>query len=124
MAHLSQATHPQVRNPYSDLKSLLDVTRQLDPEEMAELHLEQGFIDRALAIYEELLAKDPHNASYETKRAWLVRMQATSERKSRERIATPKLERPSPRVAAREPTLYGIPAPARMADVRRIVRVK
>jgi hypothetical protein len=110
-----------VRNPYADLRALLDATRQLDPEEMAELQLEQGYIDRALAIYEELVHKEPDNPSYETRRAWLARMLVATERTSEERV---KIERPAPRTAHREPTLYGIPAPVRGPDVRRIVRVK
>lgn len=61
-------------NPYRDLRALLDVTRPLAPEEMAELQLEQGYVERALRIYDELAARDPANASYATRRAWLARM--------------------------------------------------
>lgn len=67
-------------NPYADLRSLLDVTRQLSPEEMAELHLEQGFVDRALRIYDELVRREPANASYATRRAWLARIASASRR--------------------------------------------
>lgn len=66
----------RVANPYADLRALLDATRQLTPEEMAELHLEQGYVDRALRIYDELTAREPSNASYATRRAWLARMAA------------------------------------------------
>lgn len=61
-------------NPYRDLRALLDVTRPLAPEEMAELQLEQGYVERALRIYDELAARDPSNATYATRRAWLARM--------------------------------------------------
>jgi hypothetical protein len=65
-----------VANPYADLRALLDATRQLTPEEMAELQLEQGYVDRALRIYDELTRREPSNASYATRRAWLARMAA------------------------------------------------
>lgn len=64
----------KVANPYADLRALLDATRQLTPEEMAELQLEQGYVDRALRIYDELTRREPGNASYATRRAWLARM--------------------------------------------------
>lgn len=63
-------------DPHAEPGSLLDVTRRLTPEEMAELQLEQGYVDRALHIYEELVAREPSNAGYATRRAWLARMAA------------------------------------------------
>lgn len=104
-------------NPYADLRSLLDSTRQITPEELAELHLEQGFVDRALRIYEELARAHPTNGTYATRRAWLARMSAA---------------RPVRPVPASEPprdrTLRGLPSPvaAEPSVVRelRIVRVR
>ena len=61
-------------NPYAELRALLDTTRQLAPEEMAELQLEQGHVDQARRIYEELSAKDPSNRTYAMRREWLARM--------------------------------------------------
>ena len=54
----------EVPNPYKDLRSLLDCTRQLSPEEVAELHLEQGFVERARAIYQDLVRRAPRTRSW------------------------------------------------------------
>lgn len=61
-------------NPYAELRALLDTTRELDPEEVAELQLEQGYPERALAVYEGLLAAEPANAAYRRRRDWLRRL--------------------------------------------------
>lgn len=128
-----------VRNPYADLRALLDVTRQLTPEEMAELQLEQGYVDRALSIYDELTRRDPHNTSYATRRAWLARMAAVrpvrriGEREGevpldsaepRERRAT--LNGVGPRTTTEDRAALAEPADAAPAVVRalRIVRVR
>ncbi len=79
-----------VANPYAELAALLDTTRQLTPEEMAELQLEQGYVDRALRIYEELSAREPANASYATKRAWLARMASVRPAKASVPEAAPR----------------------------------
>jgi hypothetical protein len=102
-------------HPYAELRALLDTTRQLTPEEMAELHLEQGFVDRALRIYDELAAREPANPSYATRREWLARMAAA-------RPATPAKARAreeAPRDRTR--TLMGI-GPVRQADGPAMVR--
>lgn len=67
---------PPLVNRDDELRALLDVTRRLAPEEIAELQLEQGYFDHALRIYDELARRDPSNASYATRRAWLARMLA------------------------------------------------
>jgi hypothetical protein len=67
-------------NPYADLRALLDSTRRLDPEEVAELHLEQGYADRALAIYESLLAREPANPAYRRRRDWLAKLASVRQR--------------------------------------------
>lgn len=67
-------------NPYAELSALLDTTRQLDPEEMAELHLEQGFVDRALAIYEDLVRQHPDRFHYRRRRDWLARLAGVAAR--------------------------------------------
>lgn len=61
-----------------DLRALLEVTRPITPEEMAELQLEQGYADRALSIYDELAEREPTNTAYATRRAWLARIVARS----------------------------------------------
>lgn len=101
-----------VSNPYADLSSLLDQTRQLSPEEQAELLLEQGFPERALHVYEELLARAPGDPSLTRKRDWARRMLAREE----------KPETGTMRKPTADATLRGMPAPAR-ADgaVRRLV---
>jgi hypothetical protein len=109
------------RVPVDFLPGLLDTTRQLTPEEMAELHLEQGYVDRALRIYEELSAQEPANTSYTTKREWLARMAAI-------RPATPPARRAPSAQRPRRRTLEGMgPTHAHEVEpavVRRIVGVR
>jgi hypothetical protein len=132
--------HPA--NPYADLRALLDSTRRLDPEEVAELQLEQGYADRALAIYEALLASEPSNAGYRRRRDWLARLATVRQRPVRCVSASsppPPAElprdpvdatlrgvrpvAPSPPVPASEPpgaTLRGLsPAPRRRRSTAR-----
>jgi thioredoxin-like negative regulator of GroEL len=101
----------RISNPPAQLRALLDTTRKLDPEEMAELQLEQGYIERALAIYDELAAKEPNNAGYRTRQAWLARMLDVQRRSA------------APRAAQREPsvdsTLVGAAPPVSAKVVRR-----
>lgn len=59
---------------YSQLRASPEITRRITPEELAELHLEQGYVERALHIYEELVEREPANATYAMRRAWLARM--------------------------------------------------
>jgi hypothetical protein len=93
-----------------DLRALLEVTRPITPEEMAELQLEQGYVDRALSIYDELTEREPGNASYATKRAWLERMARRD----------PSDPRPAP-----EQTCKGMgPASPGVVQRRRIVGVR
>ncbi len=105
------------------------MTRQLTEEEIAELQLEQGYVDRALQIYEELARRDPSNASYATRRAWLARM-AAAQPAPVAREASPAASEPDapPARPSPEPTLRGV-GPVELqhasATVRamRIVRV-
>ncbi len=60
--------------PRDDRRVVLDTTRELSPEEMAELQLEQGYLDRALEIYEALLRRDPRNTVYRMRCEWLLRL--------------------------------------------------
>lgn len=102
----------KVANPYADLRALLDATRQLTPEEMAELHLEQGYVDRALRIYDELTRREPGNASYATRRAWLARMASVRS----VRAIGPRERETEPEARPRRATLSGI---GPLADVER-----
>lgn len=77
---------PSPSNPYAQLASLLDTTRALDPEEMAELHLEQGYVDRALEIYERLATENPRTFHYRQRRDWLRRLERPSA-KARRRVS-------------------------------------
>jgi len=79
---------PLVDHRDRDLRALLEVTRPITPEEMAELQLEQGYADRALSIYDELAERDPGNAAYATRRAWLARIVARSAGPRRARRST------------------------------------
>ena len=89
-------------NPYASLQALLDTTRELDPQEMAELQLELGYVERALRIYEELLLSDPRNGHYRRRCEWLARLATASPRKIRSvGRARPT---PTPRRAARRRT--------------------
>ena len=67
------------KNPYADLSALLETTRKLTDEEMAELQLELGYARRALLIYERLLLADPRNAFYRRRCEWLARLLMASE---------------------------------------------
>lgn len=105
-----------VRNPYPDLTALLDSTRQLSSEEQAELLLEQGYVERALRIYQELLESSPGDVHLTRRRDWAMRLVA------RER----KPETGTMRKPGAEATLRGMPSPARAAPpedptVRRLV---
>ncbi|MBX3271310.1 MAG: hypothetical protein KF729_13680 [Sandaracinaceae bacterium] len=93
----------------ADSRAALEVTRPLSAEEMAELQLEQGYVERALAIFEALLAEDPENAFYRGRCAWLGRL-ATARTSLRPRPRGP--------VASRSPTLAGF-APPRASDAIR-----
>ena len=93
----------------ADSRAALEVTRPLSAEEMAELQLEQGYVDRALAIFEALLAQDPQNAFYRGRCAWLRRLA---------KARTPLRPRPRGPVASRSPTLAGV-APPRSPDAIR-----
>lgn len=100
----------------------LEATRTIDPEEMAELQLELGYPDRALAIYEELLRRDRHNARFARRRAWLAGLTSVRRRTIR-RVGTPvpetadvkppRGEPPSSPARPHEPTLRGFSGPAR-----------
>jgi hypothetical protein len=96
-------------SPYAELRALLETTRRLDPVEMAELHLEQGHFDRALRIYDELLANDPSNDEFARRRAWLERMSSVRARPTR--TAGAAHERPAAHVLRSERTLRGIRSP-------------
>jgi len=103
----------------------LEATRTIDPEEMAELQLELGYPDRALAIYEELLRSDRHNAHYARRRAWLSGLTSVRQRRIR-RVGTPApgapwtkpppRELPSGPARPHEPTLRGLAGPAHTAE--------
>jgi len=80
---------PLVDHRDRDLRALLEVTRPITPEEMAELQLEQGYADRALSIYDELAEREPANTAYATRRAWLARIVARSPGPRRARRSTP-----------------------------------
>ncbi len=83
------------QNLYADLSALLDATRKLTDEEMAELQLELGYTDRALLIYERLLRAEPKNLFYRRRCEWLARLlmaSAPTQRRSavrtRKRVTT------------------------------------
>jgi hypothetical protein len=101
----------RVANPYADLRALLDTTRKLDPEEEAELHLEQGFVDRALHIYEWLTEREPNNAVYAMRREWLARMV-----RSRPIRAVGTVQTCEPEEASVDTTLRGVPAVPRIPE--------
>ena len=85
------------RERYRDRRRLNETTRALEPEEMAELQVEQGYLGRALSIYEELLEREPANVLYQRRCTWLRRLNVAS-------------QRPAPRDPRGE-TLRGFPAP-------------
>lgn len=123
-----------MNNPYGKLRSLLDTTRQLDPEEMAELQLEQGYIERAAAIYERLAREHPANENYRRRREWLRRLTSVAKRPIRfagppsqrgaERPKDPDAGRPSEArrakrvaIASVDSTLRGVLPPGRARKV-------
>lgn len=112
-------------NPYADLRALVDCTRELDPEEVAELQLEQGYADRALAIYEGLLAKAPDNVHYRRRRDWLARMATVRQRPVRLVAVGEAPPEPAPAVApplrrvSPDVTLRGVVAPRSRVETRR-----
>ena len=95
-----------VANPYAELSALLDTTRELTPEEMAELQLEQGYVDRALRIYDQLTAREPANASYATRREWLARMATVRP------LRPAKKRPPEPSVSEARPSVRALPVRA------------
>ncbi len=108
-----------MKNPYLHLRSLLDTTRHLDAEEMAELQLEQGYVERAAAIYDRLAREQPGNRRYAQRREWLRRLVAVQPPPRR---ATAPPPRPagapgptSPPSASVDTTLRGLRAPGRGA---------
>lgn len=105
----------RLANPYAELRALVDTTRRLDPVEVAELQLEQGYVERALRIYDELHANDPSNAEFARRRAWLQRMSSVQARPTRTagvRVeAAPRPERALPERTLPERTLRGIRSP-------------
>ena len=72
-------------NPYADLSALLDTTRKLADEEMAELQLELGYTERALFIYERLLRSEPRNEFFRRRCEWLIEPRDGRPRLRRER---------------------------------------
>ena len=72
----ASAVHRILRRPYSpaERSALLDATRKLGEEEMAELQLELGYLGRALRIYEGLLLGEPSNPSFRARCEWLARL--------------------------------------------------
>ncbi|MCB9594231.1 MAG: hypothetical protein H6719_15975 [Sandaracinaceae bacterium] len=110
-------------NIYANLQALLDTTRPLNQEEMAELQLELGYVDRALAIYEELLRADPSNPWVRGRCEWLARLAMAQVRTIR------SVGAPAPEVRSRSITRPGWseppPQPRAPASIRplRIVPV-
>lgn len=94
-------------NPYEDLSSLLDSTRQLSPEEVAELHLEQGFIERARAIYQDLVRQSPDNADYRRRLDWLARLASVE----RQKVIAVRGSKRLRQVRSVDATLRGVLAP-------------
>jgi len=118
--------HPRdFRSPYADLGALLDTTRELTPEEMAELQLEQGFVEAALHIFEALLREDPANGYYRRRCEWLARLSWAKPRPVRavgdgSRRAVPrarKTTRPGPQGAQDVPP--GLPDPREIGPLHR-----
>lgn len=118
--------HPRdLRSPYADLGALLDTTRELTPEEMAELQLEQGFVEAALTIFEGLLREDPTNGFYRRRCEWLARLSWAKPRPVRAvgeapRRAVPrarKVTRPGSQGASTAPP--GLPDPSRVGPLHR-----
>ncbi len=99
---------PGQRNPYASLGALLETTRELSPEELAELQLELGYVDRALAIYERLLLADPKNASLRGRCEWLARLAMARAKETRRVGPPPAPEGPPPR--SRSTTWPGLPS--------------
>ncbi|MGE0790812.1 MAG: hypothetical protein AB7S26_34375 [Sandaracinaceae bacterium] len=112
-----------MNNPYARIGSLLDATRALDPEEMAELHIEQGLPDRAAAIYERLCRESPDNETYRRRLEWLRRLDSVKPIPIRPVSSPPPPPAPSRPPGARafvesvDHTLRGVPAVRRDASV-------
>lgn len=98
------------RNPYADLPALLDATRKLSDEEMAELQLELGYTERSLLIYEQLLRGEPRNAFFRWRCEWLARLSMAHR---------PTVPRPVVRARQRTTTRRGGLAPARASAAGR-----
>ncbi|MEZ4338345.1 MAG: hypothetical protein R3B82_17120 [Sandaracinaceae bacterium] len=118
---------PGQKNPYASLAALLDATRQLSPEELAELQLELGYVERALTIYEKLLLEDPKNPYLRGRCEWLARLAMARARETR-RVgqATPAAS-PRARTGTRPGWASEPPPPPKRADSivpRRIVPVR
>ena len=96
-SHVPEAVHRNMRrkNPYADLGALLDTTRKLSDEEMAELQLELGYVRRALLIYERLLLGDPKNGFFRARCEWLARLVMRDD--ERRRLRPPRKRRRTPR---------------------------
>jgi len=93
------------RPPLRAEAGLLDTTRRLSGEEMAELQLELGETRRALEIYEGLLLERPRDAFYRRRCEWLARVVLASRtrcRPPRSRVTT-RPGRAAPRCAAETP---------------------
>lgn len=123
MAHVSlRPSAVPGKSSHADRRALLDSTRQITPEELAELQLEQGYVERALRIYEELARQHPDNATYATRRAWLARMSAARPARPEARAVPPRRRvrtLPGPHVDE-SPT---VSPPATVRELR-IVRVR
>jgi len=125
-ATIPGSVHPRdMRSPYADLGALLDSTRELTPEEMAELQLEQGFVEAALSIYEALLLEEPANAYYRRRCEWLARLSWAKPRPVRAVGEPPRRAVPRPRTSTRPgpqgsaPPPPGLPDPSRAGPLRR-----
>ena len=114
------SSHPP--NPYAHLSALLDTTRPLSPEELAELQLEQGYVERALAAYEQLAVIHPADPHYRRRRDWLRRLGAVAVRPMREVSVDHTLRgMRSPAALADEPEPQAPEEPASEPGVRRMM---
>ena len=108
-------------NPYASLQALLDTTRELDPQEMAELQLELGYVERALAIFEQLLLDEPKNPYYRRRCEWLARLNTATPRTIRSVGAgrPPQTPKPRRRRSTTRPGLHPVSAEARRSATPR-----